>query len=385
MFRHPAAPRRRLVFLSGLVPVLVTAVLSIVRPPMFDRLDRAAYDVVLHTAGTEKPSPGVVIVDVDERSLATIGQWPWRRDVVGQLISALHAAGASVIAIDVIFAESDRSEGERQQAGPSPDDRLAGALRGRGVILGYGLTFDAGSRSARTCALRPLGIAVIQPPGGATSDPYFNASGAVCNLPALAQAAAGSGFLNAIPDADGILRRIPLVAELDGRVYPSLALATVMAVTGARSPALQVANVNASTLTMGALAVPLDGKSNLLLAYRGKKRSFPYVSAADVMAGTAAADALRGKIVLVGTTALGTREVVATPLDREPRERQHRERRHHRCGRGQGRHEQAARSQQPGGAPPQSREERGGRQHARRDTGGGDQRRDDETGEYGDG
>ena len=315
MFRHPAAPRRRLVFLSGLVPVLATALLSIVRPPVFDRLDRAAYDVVLRTAGTEKPAPGVVIVDVDERSLATIGQWPWRRDVVGQLISALHAAGASVIAIDVIFAESDRSEGERPQGGPSLDEQLAAALRDRGVILGYGLTFDPGTPSTGACALRPLGIAVIQPPGGARSDPYFNASGAVCNLPALAQAAAGSGFLNALPDADGILRRIPLVAELDGRVYPSLALATVMAVTGAKSPALQVANVNASTLTMGTLAAPLDGKSNLLLAYRGKKRSFPYVSAADVMAGTAAADALRGKIVLVGTTALGTREVVATPLD----------------------------------------------------------------------
>jgi adenylate cyclase len=315
VFSHPAAPRPRLVFFAGLVPVLLAALLSIVRPAAFDRLDRAAYDVVLRTAAIERPGPGVVIVDVDERSLATIGQWPWRRDLVGTLISALHDAGASVIAVDVIFAESDRSDGQPQRAGASPDEQLAAALKGRGVILGYGLTFDAGPRSKHTCALQPLGIAVIQPPGGASLEPYFSASGAVCNLPALARAAAGSGFLNAIPDADGILRRIPLIAEFDGRVYPSLALAAVMASTGAASPALQVANVNASTLNMGALAVPLDGKSNLLLAFRGKKRSFPYISAADVMAGTAARDALRGKIVLVGTTALGTREVVATPLD----------------------------------------------------------------------
>jgi HD-GYP domain-containing protein (c-di-GMP phosphodiesterase class II) len=314
VFSHAPTPRRRLIFLSGVVPVLVTALLSIYRPHVFDRLDRATYDIVLRTAGTTKPGPAVVIVDVDERSLATIGQWPWRRDVVGRLIAALHDAGAAVIAIDVIFAETDRYEGQPDGAASSSDEQLAAALRGRGVILGYGLTFDAGAPSTRPCALRPLGIAVIQPPGEARSEPYFHATGAVCNLPALAQAAAGSGFLNAVPDADGILRRVPLIAELDGRVYPSLALAAVTASTGDEHPALQVSNVNASTLTIGGLTVPLDGKSNLLLAYRGRKRTFPYLSAADVLAGTGL-DALRGKIVLVGTTALGTREVVATPLD----------------------------------------------------------------------
>jgi HD-GYP domain-containing protein (c-di-GMP phosphodiesterase class II) len=306
---------RRRIFFSGIVPVLVMALLSIYRPPVFDRLDRAAYDIVLRMAGTKKPGPGVVIVDVDERSLATVGQWPWRRDVVGRLIAALHDAGASVIAVDVIFAESDRYEGPAQGVASSSDQQLAEALRERGVILGYGLTFDPGAPSKRPCTLRPLGLAVIQPPGDGKSEPYFQATGAVCNLPALTQTAAGSGFLNAVPDADGILRRVPLIAELDGRVYPSLALSAVMAATGAGQPALQVSNVNASTLTIGGLSVPLDGRSNLLLAYRGKKRSFPYLSAADVLTGTGVGDALRGKIVLVGTTALGTREVVATPLD----------------------------------------------------------------------
>jgi HD-GYP domain-containing protein (c-di-GMP phosphodiesterase class II) len=131
----------------------------------------------------------------------------------------------------------------------------------------------------------------------------------------LALAAAGSGFLNAAPDADGILRRVPLLAELDGRIYPGLALAAVAAATGARDMALRVANVNASVLTIDHRAVPLDGKGNLLLRYRGKKRTFPYISAADVLTDQVPVGALRGKIVFVGTTALGTREVVATPLD----------------------------------------------------------------------
>jgi CHASE2 domain-containing sensor protein len=319
VFKHATPPRRRLIFLSGVVPVLFTAVLAVYRPPIFARVDEAAYDLVVRSAGTRSPAGRVAIVDVDERSLAAIGQWPWRRDVVGRLITSLRAAGAAVVAVDVIFAESDRytsgSEDQSKPAGAGPDEALAAVLRDSGVVLGYGLTFDPGGPSGRACVLHPLPITVVRPPGDDASEPFFRATGAVCNLPVLARAAARSGFLNAAPDADGILRRVPLLAELDGRIYPSLALSAVAAASGAGNPALRVSTVNASTLTIGDLAVPLDGKSNMLLGFRGKKRAFPYVSAVDVLTGAVGRDVLRGKIVLVGTTALGTREVVATPLD----------------------------------------------------------------------
>jgi adenylate cyclase len=131
----------------------------------------------------------------------------------------------------------------------------------------------------------------------------------------LSAAAGASGFLNAAPDADGILRRVPVVAELEGRVYPSLALAAVAATTSAHDVTLRVANVNAATLAVDTREVPLDGRSNLLARFRGKKGTFPHLSAADVMANRVREAAVRDKIVFVGTTALGTREVVATPLD----------------------------------------------------------------------
>ena len=92
-----------------------------------------------------------------------------------------------------------------------------------------------------------------------------------------------SGFLNAAPDADGILRRVPLVAQLGGRIYPSLAFAAVSAVTGARSVALHVSTVNDAELLVDDTRIPLDARSSLLLRYRGEKRTFRYVSAADVM------------------------------------------------------------------------------------------------------
>ena len=302
--------------------MLAAAVLGVLRPTSLARLDDSVYDILLRSTPTKGPRQNVVIIDVDDRSLSTIGQWPWRRDVVGKLITRLRNAGASVIALDIIFAESDRygQPGDSEERSPgrtatTPDAALAGALHEGRVVLGYGLTFDAAPRPQRPCVLRPVGIVVVQPPDERGYEPLFHATGAVCNLPVLAGATAASGFLNAAPDSDGILRRVPLLAELDGRVYPGLALAAVVAATGSRDMELRIANVNASTLTMDNRTVPVDGKGNLLLRYRGKKRAFPYLSAADVLTDQVPVGALRGKIVFVGTTALGMREVVATPLD----------------------------------------------------------------------
>jgi CHASE2 domain-containing sensor protein len=315
--QDPGASRRRLVLLCGLAPVLLTAVLAVYRPAFLPRLDDTIYDAVMRSAPPHPPGDRLVIVDIDERSLATVGQWPWRRDVVGQLISRLRQMGASVVALDIIFAEADRFQlaGGEEAPDATPDDVLARVLREGDVVLGYGLTFDRGAHLQSSCVLHPIGLAVVHPREETGDTPYFHATGAVCSLPALAEAAGRSGFLNAAPDPDGILRRVPVVAEFSGRVYPSLALASVAAATGARDLTLRVSNVNSATLVMDAREVPLDGRSNLLARYRGKKGTFPHLSAADVMNGRVPEGRVRGRIVFVGTTALGTREVVATPLD----------------------------------------------------------------------
>ena len=96
----------------------------------------------------------------------------------------------------------------------------------------------------------PLGVGVIRRDDDPTDDPFFQATGAICNLPVLTQAAGATGFLNAAPDPDGLLRRVPLLMELDGRVYPGLPLAAVSAVTGSQPVALRVVNANASSLVL---------------------------------------------------------------------------------------------------------------------------------------
>jgi adenylate cyclase len=134
-------------------------------------------------------------------------------------------------------------------------------------------------------------------------------------LKPLAVAAAHAGFLNGVPDTDGVLRRIPLLIELNGRVYPSLSVAAVAMGTGSRDAALSVMGPNHGSLSLGQLLVPLDGRSNLLLRYRGPRRTFRHISAADVIAEQAPVTSIRDKIVFVGTTALGHAQSVATPLD----------------------------------------------------------------------
>ena len=282
--------------------------LAVYRPSVVVRLDDGVYDHVLRWAGTTPPRGGVVIVDIDERSLATHGQWPWRRDLIARLVARLRDAGASVVALDIIFAEPDRGT-------EHTDDVFADALRAGGVVLGYGLTFDGTSGDRRDCRMHPFPVAIVQAGEEAESSPWFRATSAICSLPALADAAGASGFLNAAPDSDGILRRVPVLAELDGHLYPSLALAVVTAVTRTRGALLRAATVNSASLQLSNHEVPLDARGNLLLRFRGKKKAFPFLSAADVLNGRVQPAAVREKIVLVGTTALGTREVVATPLD----------------------------------------------------------------------
>jgi adenylate cyclase len=302
---------RRLVLLCGLLPTLVVAVLSLYRPSFLANLEYSAYDWLLRTAPMRPPGGRIVIVDVDERSLSAIGQWPWRRDLIGKLIARMQALGASTIALDIVFAESDRYDAP----GIASDQALADTLKTGGVVLGYAMTFDGAPNQSSACVQHPLGIALIRRGDERTDDPFFQATGAICSLPILTQAAGASGFLNAAPDPDGRLRRVPLLIGLGGRVHPALALAAIVAATRTHDISLRVLNVNATSLLLDDRAAPLDGKSNLLLRYRGAKRTFPYISAADVLSGQTPPDTLKDKIVFVGTTALGTREVVATPID----------------------------------------------------------------------
>jgi HD-GYP domain-containing protein (c-di-GMP phosphodiesterase class II) len=309
------AESRRFVLLCGLAPAILTVALVVYRPDFVAQIDYRAYDILVRSNPTKPPDGRVAIVDIDDRSLSTIGQWPWRRERIAQLIGRLREQGAAVIALDVIFAEADRYDAGGKE--PSPwDASLAQALLEGRIVLGYALTFTGADGDRRDCVLHPLAVPIVQPQDGGATAPLFRADGAICSLPALARAAGRSGFLNAVPDFDGILRRVPLVIDYEGNTYPGLALAAVLAATGAKPIALRARNQITTSLELTTGTIPLDGRSNMLVRYRGPKRAFPYASAADVLAGRDTRNVFKDAVVFVGTTALGSREVVSTPLDR---------------------------------------------------------------------
>ena len=313
---NPRVADRRLVLLCGVVPALLTAALAIWHPVLLTQLDRRIYDGFLRELpASPQDSSRVIVVDIDERSLAAVGQWPWSRDVIARLVTRLREMGAVVIALDVIFPESDRFQRADSAPGDETDAALASALQQGHVVVGYAFTFNDTADPSPNCPLNPLAVPVVQSGASSAELPVFHATGVVCSLPQISNAAQASGFLNAVPDSDGMLRRLPLVIEHHGQLYPALGLAAAMAATGDRAVALRMVNVNATSLMLDSKEVPLDARSNLLLRYRGRTRTLRYVSAVDVLHGRAAAAAVKNAVAIVGATALGTRDGVATPFD----------------------------------------------------------------------
>jgi adenylate cyclase len=182
-------------------------------------------------------------------------------------------------------------------------------------LLGYQFLFEEDSDS-EDCLLHPLQVInLMHDTTERGSPPFIHARSVSCNLKMFSQAAAGSGFFNVSPDPDGILRRVPLIIEHKGRLYPSLALATLMKALGAHDVLLKTGANGAKSLYLNQTAIPLTSEGSMLIHFRGKGKRFNYVSAADILSDRIPDGKIQGKIVFVGTSASGLKELKSTPLD----------------------------------------------------------------------
>ena len=174
-------------FCAASFPVLIVAVLGVFRPAFLARLDDSVYDILLRSARTPGPGANVAIVDVDERSLSTIGQWPWRRDVVGRLITRLRDEGA---AVDCAGHHLRRNPIAPEPAAEAPGAGADAAARGpRHPRLRPDIRRRRRARRARACCIRSASrSSSLRARRG--HEPLFHATGAVCNLPMLGEAAA---------------------------------------------------------------------------------------------------------------------------------------------------------------------------------------------------
>lgn len=336
-----------------LLPVLLALLhaTGVWRLGVIEHLDHLIYDARLRATMPGTPDTRVVIVDVDDASLAREGQWPWPRDKIASLTTELLARQhAAVLGFDVMFLEPDRSSGlgrlkeiaagplrdvpglaaEIDQLAPTLDHdaTLAQALRGQPVALGYYFT-----RTEQPSAKGLLPATPVLPPEAfpphASFVTLWNGFGA--SLPVLARAAPVAGFLNTLVgdgDDDGVIRSVPLIARYEGEHaspghYESLALAVYRLANGSPPvrPALVAGDGNfprLQALVLGSLRIPVDQSASLQVPFRGpggpRAGSFRYVAAADVLEGRLAPGELKGKIVLLGATAPGLQDLRATPV-----------------------------------------------------------------------
>lgn len=329
--------KQRAVYVSGLAVLAAGLALYLMDVRFIRAISNQSFDALLNLTAKPPQSGQVSIVDIDEASLDELGQWPWPRHVLASLIERLGEAGASVIAFDIVFAESDRS---------SPDeiirhwqDFYGNPLALSGLPEGAG-DFDrlfANALTRTNTILAAFMTLTDRPPaaGEITDDPLYRgrylergapdrawlpqASSILTPLENLYQAATSVGFINTTPDHDNIIRRTPLVfAYGPQRVYPSLSLEALRLQRGLSQFRIEyddegVAGVK--SIGLREEEIPVDAHGRLTLRYRSK--SFPSYPAINVLAGNLAPGQLRDHIVLIGTSAAGLKDLVATPLHAE--------------------------------------------------------------------
>jgi len=327
--------RRRLLRALPLVILAAMLALRVVDPgpirqirditfDTYQRLQPRAYD----------PTVPVKIVDIDDASLARLGQWPWPRTLLARLVDRLAEMGAAAIAFDIVFAEPDRTspalvlpfwppspevEALRRHVSelPSHDAILAAAFARARVVTGFVLTHGA---ATAVPAVKGTFAHAGDDPG-----PFVAAfEGAVVNLPELEAAALGNGAVNALPEQDQVIRRVPLVFRMGDTLYPSLAAEALRVAQGARTHIIKSSGASGETafgertglnsVRVGDVPVSTDANGRLVMRYTG---SVPerYIPAWQVLEPDFLADRVAGQIVFIGTSAPGLYDLRSTPLN----------------------------------------------------------------------
>ncbi|MEZ5775481.1 MAG: adenylate/guanylate cyclase domain-containing protein [Hyphomicrobiaceae bacterium] len=319
------------VVLLGAVAVRIADPLPVarMRGVVFDtyqRLSPKSYD----------PATPVRIIAIDDESLARIGQWPWPRDILADLADRLTEKGAAAVGFDMVFSEPDRLSPQRiiERLGPMADDplvqgilgrlpsndgRFARAIAGASAVLAFvGVPFETG-----ISAPPERGSFVLAGEDPAPFVPVYDA--VISNLPLLNDPAAGIGSVNWLPEADQVVRRLPMLVRIGDTLYPSFAAEALR--VAFQAPSYVVKSSGASgiwsfgqstgivEIRIASRIVPTDQNGQMWLRFSPDDRR-RYIPAWKVLRGEVAEEEIAGRIMLVGATAAGLLDLRATALDR---------------------------------------------------------------------
>lgn len=324
--RHDNGMSIRLIALIAMALVVLVAAVQILNPGPLRQGREGLFDIYQRLAPravAPEAENRVVIVDIDDESLSKNGQWPWPRNIVARMLDRLTEAGVTAVGFDMVFSEPDRTSPRRVledvsdladherdaliQRFPDFDQQLALALKRGRAVLGA-----AGVAENRLPRIEPRG-GVIAMGKADISDfvPRFN--GLLAPLPVLANAAGSIAALNRVVAPDGVLREVPLVVRAGDWLLPSLGLATLAMSLGADSPVAEVTSAGLVAVMVGDHRIQTTAQGSVRLHFNSDhtRRTVP---AWQVLENKVGRDKLAGRMVLVGSSALGLNDIVPTPL-----------------------------------------------------------------------
>jgi adenylate cyclase len=310
----------RLICLALLIGL---AALRIADPPPIEELRVRTFDTFQRIDPRVKTARPVTIIDIDEKSLAKLGQWPWPRTRIADLVANLAKLGAVVIAFDVIFSEPDRlnpeaaadtfrnldeATREKLRALPSNDQVFADTMRRARVVLGEsGLPMVL---SEPDPTLPVTGLAML---GEEPQRFMFKFRGLLRNTAVLEKAAAGRGLLTINPERDGIVRRVPMIMQAQGTTMPSLSFEMLRVVTGTDTIFIKADHAGITSIGVKGFQIPTDRNGQLWVHFAHYDPTL-YVPAADVLDGSVRPEMIKNKLVLIGTSAVGLNDIKTTPV-----------------------------------------------------------------------
>jgi len=325
----------RLLYALVVGAVIVGALaLRIWDPSSVARLRAVVFDTYQQISPRKfDPSLPLRIVDIDEDSLKRVGQWPWPRTVLAELVRKLSDSGAAAIGFDMVFPEHDRMSpanalrfwpqsdalaGLREEVEklPSNDQVLAEAIGQGTVVLGFIATPQGGSIPQSKAGFAHGG-----------DDPRLFAPtypGAAVSLPELQDKASGAGSLNWLPEYDQIIRRVPMVVQVGDKLYPSFAADMLRLAQGASTYIVKSSGASSETsfgqktgivkIRIGDYEVPTEADGQMLIRFthQAKER---YLPAWRVLNGEIGKEDIEGRLAIIGTSAAGLLDLRATPLE----------------------------------------------------------------------
>jgi len=325
----------RIPFLAALLVLIGALALRIVDPVELSRLRDFAFDVYERLEPrVYNPATPVRIIDIDEASLAEYGQWPWPRTILARLIDKLTEKGVATIAFDVIFAEPDRSSMSRMvrdlvaytdpetvaklaAAIQDNDQVMADAMAQSSVVLGFGFDPKAPAQAPR----RYHGTAFA---GDDPAQFLPLQQGTVRTIPLLEAAAKGNGSINTDLESS-VIRRVPMLYRVAGQdgLFPSLSIEALRVAQGASTYLVKSSGASGElsfgertgivAIRTGDIEVRTDAKGRLALYDTGHRQE-RFISARAVMRDEVPAEQLEGKVVFVGTSVIGLRDMRSTPV-----------------------------------------------------------------------